>query len=91
VLVEGVDAFGREDDTAFGGARLRRQDYQCVSRRTLQGPPDAHCAALEVEAFPVEAEKFARLDYVRAGVGCAHSIRLIGEMVILNRVNGRLL
>lgn len=59
VDLEGVDAFGGEDDAALGGQGLGVQDGQTLAAGPLEGAVDAGGAVVEVEVFPAEAEEFA--------------------------------
>lgn len=58
MVLEGVDAFGGEDDAAFGGAGLGVQDSQAPGGGALEGAVDAGRAAVEIEVFSVQPEEF---------------------------------
>jgi hypothetical protein len=58
VLLEGVEAFAREGDTAFGRTGLCRQVGETTRSGSLEGVPDAARTGVEIEVFPVKAEKF---------------------------------
>lgn len=59
VLFEGVEAFGREGDTAFGRPGLGGQMREAAGAGALERAADAGRSGGEVEVFPVEAEEFA--------------------------------
>lgn len=57
--LEGAEALGGEGDAPLGGQGLGVQDGQALAAGALEGAMDARGAAVKVEVFPVEAEKFA--------------------------------
>lgn len=59
VLLEGVEAFGRERDTALGRPGLGGQMREAAGAGALEGAADGGGPTVEVEVFPVEAEEFS--------------------------------
>lgn len=59
VLLEGVDAFGRERDTALGRPGLGGQMREAAGAGALERVADGGGAYVEVEVLPPEAEEFA--------------------------------
>jgi hypothetical protein len=59
VFLEGMEAFGREGDAAFGRSGLGGQMCETAGAGALERAPDAGRSGGEVEVFPVESEEFA--------------------------------
>ena len=61
MLLEGVEAFGREGggDAAFGCPGLGGEMCEAAGAGALERAADAGCSCVEVEVFPAEPEEFA--------------------------------